>query len=89
MPSAHRRYAAWSPERFQRWARTIDRTPACSPTVRPSRASLPASPGCAWFALAPARAEVIAARALAIGALTENSVASILITSQLPIALIS
>src|SRR5258708_35755352 len=23
MPSAHRRYAAWSPERFQRWARPI------------------------------------------------------------------
>jgi len=23
MPSAHRRYAAWTPERFQRWAATI------------------------------------------------------------------
>jgi hypothetical protein len=23
MPSSHRRYAAWTPERFQRWAATI------------------------------------------------------------------
>jgi hypothetical protein len=29
MPSAHRRYAAWSPARFQCWARSIGDVLAC------------------------------------------------------------
>jgi transposase len=46
MPSAHRRYAEWTPERFQRWGRSIG--PNAKPTTarrrraaRPSRSAAP------------------------------------------------
>ena len=85
MPSAHRRYAEWSPERFRRWARGIgpeteglviailrDRPHpeqgfrTCLGILRPYRG------------LDPARAEAASARAVALGALTYKSIASIL-----------
>jgi len=62
MPSAHRRYAAWSPERFQRWARSIGpNTEGLVIAVLanrriPSRAFAPASACCACFAGLPRRA---------------------------------
>jgi transposase len=85
MPSAHRRYAAWSPERFQRWARSIG--PNTEGLVIAVLANRPHPEQgfrtCLgvlrlFRGLNPARAEAIAARALAIGALTYKSVASIL-----------
>lgn len=85
MPSAHRRYAEWSPERFERWARTIG--PNTEGLVIAVLANRPHPEQgfrtCLgvmrlFRGLAPVRAEAIAARALAIGALTYKSVASIL-----------
>jgi len=85
MPSAHRRYAAWSPERFTRWARTIG--PNAEGLVVALLANRPHPEQgfrtCLgvlrlFRGLDPARAETVAARALAIGALTYKSVASIL-----------
>ena len=85
MPSAHRRYAAWSPERFQRWARAIG--PNIEGLILAVLANRPHPEQgfrtCLGLlrlfrGLAPARAEAVAARALAIGALTYKSVASIL-----------
>src|SRR3984893_18550927 len=83
MPSAHRRYAAWSPERFQRWARSIG--PNTEGLVVAVLANRP-HPEQAFRTLlrvlrlfrglAPARAEAVAARALAIGALTSKTGAS-------------
>ena len=84
-PSAHRRYAAWSPERFQRWARSIG--PNTEGLVIAVLANRPHPEQgfrtCLgvlrlFRGLAPVRAEAVAARALAIGALTYKSVASIL-----------
>jgi len=85
MPSAHRRYAAWTPERFQRWARTIG--PNTEGLVVAVLANRPHPEQgfrtCLgvlrlFRGIDPVRAEAIAARALAIGALTYKSVASIL-----------
>jgi hypothetical protein len=85
MPSAHRRYAAWSPERFQRWARSIG--PNTEGLVVAVLANRPHSEQgfrtCLgvlrlFRGLNPVRAEAVADRALAIGALTYKSVASIL-----------
>jgi transposase len=85
MPSAHRRYAAWSPARFQRWARSIG--PNAEGLVVAVLANRPHPEQgfrtCLgvlrlFRGLDPARAEAVAARALAIGALTYKSVASIL-----------
>ena len=85
MPSAHRRYAAWSPERFQRWARSIG--PNTEGLVIAVLANRPHPEQgfrtCLgvlrlFRGLDPTRAEAVAARALAIGALTYKSVASIL-----------
>jgi transposase len=85
MPSAHRRYAAWSPDRFQRWARSIG--PNTEGLVIAVLANRPHPEQgfrtCLgvlrlFRGLDPARAEAVAARALAIGALTYKSVASIL-----------
>jgi transposase len=85
MPSSHRRYAAWSPERFQRWGRTIGpnteglivavlaHRPHPEQGFRTCLGVLRLFRG-----LDAARAEAVAARALAIGALTYKSVASIL-----------
>src|SRR3984893_2865072 len=85
MPSAHRRYAAWSPARFQRWAHSIG--PNTETLVIAVLANRPHPEQgfrtCLgvlrlFRGIDPARAEAVAARALAIGALTYKSVASIL-----------
>jgi transposase len=85
MPSAHRRYAEWSPSRLQRWARSIG--PNTEALVIAVLANRPHPEQgfrtCLgvlrlFRGIAPARAEAVADRALAIGALTYKSVASIL-----------
>ena len=85
MPSSHRRYAEWTPERFR--AGPLDRAEhrgaghrrAGLTAAIPSRASAPASGSCGSSAGSiPARAEAVSARAVAIGALTYKSIASIL-----------
>jgi transposase len=85
MPSAHRRYAEWSPARFARWARSIG--PNTEGLVVAVLANRPHPEQgfrtCLgelrlFRGLDVARAEAVAARALAIGALTYKSVASIL-----------
>ena len=85
MPSAHRRYAAWTPERFRQWARTIG--PNTEGWVIAVLASRPHPEHGFRTCLGAmrlfrgvdqARAEAVAARALAIGALAAKSVASIL-----------
>lgn len=83
-PSAHRRYAARSPERFQRWAR--NRSEHRRPRHRRARQSPHPEQGFRtrlgvlrlFRELDTSRAEAVATRALAIGALTYKSVASIL-----------
>ena len=88
MPSSHRRYAEWTPARFQRWARSIG--PNTEGLVIAVLANRPHPEQgfrtCLgvlrlFRGLAPARAEAVAARAVAIGALTYKSVASILETN--------
>jgi transposase len=85
MPSAHRRYAEWSPERFRRWARTIG--PNTEGLVAAILAHRPHPEQgfrtCLgvlrlYRGLAPARAEAVSAHATAIGALTYKSIAAIL-----------
>ncbi len=85
MPSAHRRYAAWSPERFRRWAHTIG--PNTEGLILAILANRPHPEQgfrtCLgvlrlFRGLDPRRAEAVSARALAVGALTYKSVASIL-----------
>ena len=85
MPSAHRRYAEWTPERFRRWARSIG--PNTEGLVIAMLANRPHPEQgfrtCLgvlrlFRGLDPARAEAVAARAVAIGALTYKSIASIL-----------
>ena len=85
MPSAHRRYAEWTPARFQRWARSIG--PNTEGLIVAVLANRPHPEQgfrtCLgvlrlFRGLDPARAETVAARAIAIGALTYKSVASIL-----------
>jgi transposase len=85
MPSAHRRYAAWSPARFQRWAHLIG--PNTEALVIAVLANRPHPEQgfrtCLgvlrlFRGIEPARAESVAARALAIGAFTYKSVVSIL-----------
>jgi transposase len=85
MPSAHRRYAAWSPARFQRWAHSIGpNTEALVVAVLANRPhpeqGFRTCLGVLHLfrGLEPVRAEAVAARALSIGALTYKSVASIL-----------
>jgi transposase len=85
MPSAHRRYAEWSPSRFKRWAHSIGpNTEALVIAVltnrpHPEQGFRTCLGVLRLFrGIAPARAEAVAARALAIGALTYKSVASIL-----------
>jgi len=85
MPSSHRRYAEWTHARFERWAREIG--PETEGLViailhgRPHpeqgfRTCLGVLR--LYRGLAPARAEAVSARAVAIGALTYKSIASIL-----------
>ena len=87
MPSAHRRYAEWSPERLQRWGKAIG--PNTEGLIIAVLANRPHPEQgfrtCLgilrlYRGLDPSRAESVSARALAIGALTYRSVASILTT---------
>jgi transposase len=85
MPSSHRRYAEWSPERFQRWAKSIG--PCTEGLVIAVLANRPHPEQgfrtCLgimrlYRGIETARAESVSARAAEIGALTYRSVASIL-----------
>jgi transposase len=85
MPSAHRRYAEWTPERFQRWGRSIG--PSTEGLIIAILAHRPHPEQGFRTCLGvmrllrgvdPARAERVAARAVEIGALNYKSIASIL-----------
>ena len=85
MPSSHRRYAEWTPERFRRWARTIG--PDTEGLIVAILANRPHPEQgfrtCLgvlrlYREIDPARVERVSARAVAIGALTYKSIASIL-----------
>jgi hypothetical protein len=85
MPSSHRRYAEWTPERFRRWARSIGPSTeglviaVLSHRPHPEQGFRTCLGVLRLFrGLDPARAETVSARAVAIGALTYKSVASIL-----------
>jgi transposase len=89
MPSAHRRYAEWSPERFGRWARAIG--PHTEGLVTAILAHRPHPEQgfrtCLgvlrlYRGLDPARAEAVSAHAVAIGALTYKSIAAILANNR-------
>jgi len=85
MPNAHRRYAEWTPARFERWAREIGPEteglvisilhgrPHPEQGFRTCLGILRLYRG-----LVPARAEAVSARATAIGALSYKSIASII-----------
>jgi transposase len=85
MPSAHRRYADWTPERFQRWGRTVG--PNTEGLIVAILANRPHPEQgfrtCLGImrllrGIDPARAERVAGRAIEIGALNYKSIASIL-----------
>jgi transposase len=87
MPSSHRRYAEWTPERFRRWGVSIG--PETEGLVVAILANRPHPEQgfrtCLGVLrlfkdLDRARAENVAARAVAIGALTYKSIASIIAT---------
>ena len=85
MPSSHRRYADWSPERFKRWARRFGpdtegliiailvNRPHPEQGFRTCLGVLRLDRG-----LEPERAEAVSAHAVDIGALTYKSIASII-----------
>ncbi len=85
MPAAHRRYAEWSPERFEREAGELG--PNTAALIRAILASRPhpeqgfrTCRGVLKLFRGPnrVRAEAVSARALEIGAYTADSIASIL-----------
>ena len=85
MPSAHRRYAEWTPARFERWGREIG--PETEGLVIAILQGRPHPEQgfrtCLgimrlYRGLAPPRAEAVSARAIAIGALSYKSIASII-----------
>ena len=85
MPSSHRRYAEWTPERFRRWARSIGPeteglvTAVLAHRPHPEQGFRTCLGVLRLFrGLDPARAEAVSARAVAIGALTYKSIASII-----------
>jgi transposase len=85
MPSSHRRYAEWTPDRFRRWARSIGSNTealiAAILTHRPHpEQGFRTCLGILrlYRGITPARAEAVSARALEIGAMNYKSVASIL-----------
>lgn len=84
MPSSHRRYAEWTPERFRRWATSIGPQTeglviVFSPAVRiQSRAFEHVWASCACFDFDRNRAEAVSARAVAIGGLNCKSIASLI-----------
>ena len=85
MPSAHRRYAEWTPKRFQHWGRTIG--PSTEGLIIAILAHRPHPEQGFRTCLGvmrllrgvnPVRAERVACRAVEIGALNYKSIASIL-----------
>jgi transposase len=85
MPSAHRRYAEWTPDRFRRWGRSIG--PNTEGLVLAILANRPHPEQGFRTCLGvlrlfkdidPERAELIAVRAVAVSALTYKSIASII-----------
>ena len=87
MPSSHRRYAEWSPERFRRWAADIG--PNCESLIVAVLAARPHPEQgfrtCLgilrlYRSVSTERAEAVSAHALSIGAFNSRSVASILET---------
>jgi len=85
MPSAHRRYAEWTPQRFERWAATIGPNTAGLVIAILARRPHPEQGFRTCFGIIKlfrgidrTRAEAVAAHALAIGALNCKSVDSIL-----------
>ncbi len=85
MPSAHRRYADWTPERFRRQARAIGAntegliSAILANRPHPEQGFRTCIGVLRLFrGLDPARAEAVSSRALDIGALTYKSIASIL-----------
>lgn len=85
MPSSHRRYAEWTPERFRRWGRAIG--PDTEGLVLAILANRPHPEQGFRTCLGvlrlfkdiePSRAEAVSVRAVAIGALTYKSIASII-----------
>jgi transposase len=85
MPSSHRRYAEWTPDRFRRWARNIGPNTEALITAILTHRPHPEQGfrTCLgilrlYRGIAPARAEAVSARALEIGAMNYKSVASIL-----------
>ena len=87
MPSAHRRYAEWNPERFRRWAAGIG--PATEGLILAILARRPHPEQgfrtCLGImrqfrSLSPERVEAVAAHALHIGAFNGPSIASIIAT---------
>ena len=91
MPSAHRRYAEWSPDRFKRWAKAIG--PATEALIIAVLANRPHPEQgfrtCLgilrlYRGVETARAERVSATALDIGAFTYRSVASILANNIKP-----
>jgi transposase len=84
MPSAHRRYAEWTPDRFRRWAASIG--PNTEGLIVAILANRPHPEqgfrSCLgvlrlYRDLDPVQAETVSARAVQIGALTYKSIASI------------
>jgi transposase len=85
MPSAHRRYASWNPRRLQCWARTIGPTTesliiaVLANRPHPEQGFRTCLGVLRLFrGIERARAEAVAAHALAIGAFNYRSIASIL-----------
>ena len=85
MPSSHRRYADWTPDRFRRWAASVGpQTEGLIATIMASRPHPEQGFRTCLGVLRlfrgvePARAEAVSARAVAIGGLTYKSIASIL-----------
>ncbi len=85
MPSAHRRYAEWTPERFRRWGRSIGQNTEglvlaiLANRPHPEQGFRTCLGVLRLFKdLDPERAELIAARAIAVRALTYKSIASII-----------
>ena len=85
MPSSHRRYAEWTPERFRRWAASVG--PQTEGLIAAILANRPHPEQGFRTCLGVlrlfreidhARAEMVSARAIEIGGLTYKSIASIL-----------
>jgi transposase len=85
MPRSHRRYAEWSPERFQRWARNFGTSTEglivaiLANKPHPEQGFRTCLGVLRLYRGLPAdRAEAVSARAVAIGALNYRSIASII-----------